>query len=240
MKLALFTLLVSASAITAIPDPKFNITEDFSTLAQKLKAFSGAPNRRSQLTVPETDALVYATPQNDNNAGVLPLFGPVITQVIEQNPGASECIVAAALDYCTSAFAFLFKALCPITCATVTGEPPEGFCEQDDLLASSYAVFINLEIDNTNCATMAADMKGRLIVHSDNEEFMFCEHPALGLFCADTCNVNCWSWPPPLTTKAWLPGCQEYVATPKQYYKPMLKNAAEAGDSTICPPPYLD
>mmetsp|Transcript_5708 Transcript_5708/g.6541 ORF Transcript_5708/g.6541 Transcript_5708/m.6541 type:complete len:243 (+) Transcript_5708:56-784(+) len=217
---------------------KFSLPENAHELvaAHKLATAGKEPvARRMALNVEATDALALASPTQDNNNAVLPLFGPDIMDVASQN-GVSYCQVTTALNFCDGDFKELFQVLCPISCV----QPEEEFCVQNDQLAATYLGAINLAVQGSTCDEFKANMGDRQVFHPDNSWYLFCEHPGLGLMCSEACKINCWYWPPPETMKVFLPSCDDTVAIPTNYYPPMKENRATpdsaANFAGICPP----
>mmetsp|Transcript_39387 Transcript_39387/g.54713 ORF Transcript_39387/g.54713 Transcript_39387/m.54713 type:complete len:249 (+) Transcript_39387:125-871(+) len=132
--------------------------------------------------------------------------------------------------------AHLTRAICPMTCNV----PAEEFCKGDQGdLVNLYLSEIGVpDVMRGNSCDDALRNFGsnELIQHPNGHLYQFCEEPAIGLLCQEACDTNCWSWPPPMTTKVFLPGCMETIAVPTDMHKLMYKNTAGAGDTTICPP----
>jgi len=231
-------LCLSVFSVVCIQAQQLKVPADAHEKVQSYMRSKGT-RARSTLAVSETNALAKATAQQDNNIGVLPLFDPEIMEVAE-TLGASYCEVVAGLDFCDGDYVpgnpgnKLFHTLCPITCA----QAAEEFCVPNEPLAAFYLAAVGLGgyVGDGTCKSMVALSKGKQITGPDTNSFLFCLHPALGLMCSEECNINCWSWPPPLTIGVYLPGCQDYAQIPLDMNYKMMENRAKPGDSTICPP----
>lgn len=237
---SLFLLCVSAFATGSLGAERstqlLKLPGNVGELITHHKARSAA--RRSTLEqAPTWPVLGKPVAQNDNNEGVLPLFGPDMIEYSAEYD-ATYCQIAAAAEFCENndpnVYANLFKVLCPISCE----QDPVDFCVQDDGMAAYYSGKIALGMLDASggCATLKSSLGHNPINSIDLKQYTFCDHDAFGIMCPETCNTNCWSWPYPYKTMVYLPDCKEVVTFPAAMHKEMTKNVASPGDLTICPP----